>query len=317
MGSGTVAQASAPGLEGVAEGKKPKVVFVLGAHRSGSTILGVTLGNCASLFFAGEVHSWFTRRGIPSFCDEQGEDLWRAIRKCVNQPSDLFGDETQLYLDRTSALYRVNRWPLRRRLRPRYAQLNEELYRAISTVTGSSFIVDTSHYPLRARELQRMPGIDLYILFLVRDAQGIVASLDPRDESSGSKSPLTANLHLLATYLLSALVFLRQPAARRLFVRHEDFVANPESVIAQILAWIGSPSALPDFAALDAGSPLQGNRFLRGTGAIALRTSAERPARRSLMTAAMQLPLAPLLARMRPAVRAEAPVESAETRVSA
>ncbi len=293
--------------DGMSAGERPKVVYVLGAHRSGSTILGVTLGNCEGFFFAGEVHSWPTRRGVPSFCDEPGEELWRAVRKGVTDAAELFGDETQLYLDRSSALYRVKSWGTRRRLRPRYRRLNENLYRAIALVAGASHIVDSSHYPLRAHELQQMGGIDLYILFLVRDPQGIVASLDPHDESSGSKSPLTTNLHLWATYLLSVAVFLRQPRERRLFVRHEDFIAAPEQAARQILDWVGSSAPLPDFTALGTGSPLQGNRFLRDSGVIALRTTAKRPARASLMTAIMQLPWAPLLSRLRPAVRPHTP----------
>ena len=47
--------------------EKPKVLYIIGAHRSGSTVLGVTLGNCADMFFAGELHSWLSRGGVPSF----------------------------------------------------------------------------------------------------------------------------------------------------------------------------------------------------------------------------------------------------------
>jgi hypothetical protein len=298
-----IEQASGSEIAPSDKSEKPKVVYVLGAHRSGSTILGVTLGNCEEIFFAGEVHSWLTRRGIPSFCDERGEELWRAVRARMKGAAELFGDETQLYLDRSSALYRVNRWPARRRLRGGYRRINEELYRAIAAETDARHIVDSSHYPLRALELQRMQGIDLYLLFLVRDPQGIVASLDPNDPSSGSKSPLTTNLHLWATYLLSLRVFWRQPRDRRLFVRHEQFIADPQLALRQILDFIGSPAPLPDLMALDTGSPLQGNRFLRDSGVIALRSKAERPARSSLMTTILQLPWAPVLALLRPALR--------------
>ena len=134
------------------------MVYVLGAHRSGSTILGVTLGNCDGFFFAGEVHAWPTRRGVPVFCDVGGEELWRAIRKGVKDASDLFGDETQMFIDRSSALYRVNRWPARRRLRARYRRLNEDLYRSIAREAGATHIVDTSHYPLRLASCRRSTG---------------------------------------------------------------------------------------------------------------------------------------------------------------
>lgn len=131
--------------------ERPKVVYVMGGHRIGSTVLGVTLGNCADFFFAGEVHCWFTRRGIPAYGGDEAEALWRAVAEKVDNAAELFGHETELYLDRSSALYRLNKWPTRRRLRPSYQRMTTDLYRAIAKVAGASHIVDTSHYPLRAR----------------------------------------------------------------------------------------------------------------------------------------------------------------------
>ena len=58
---------------------KPKVIYVLGAHRSGSTVLGVTLGNCADFVFAGEVHSWLTRSGVPAPGGADVGAFWHAV----------------------------------------------------------------------------------------------------------------------------------------------------------------------------------------------------------------------------------------------
>ncbi len=284
---------------------KPKVVYVIGAHRSGSTVLGVTLGNCEGVFFAGELHSWLTRRGEASFGGEEGTRLWRAIAEEVPGREELFGHETQLALDRSSVLYRPRKWPRRRRLRGPYRRIYEALYQAIARQTGASAIVDTSHYPLRAMELQALGGIELYLLFLVRDPQGVVDSFDSRNADSPSRHRLVTNLQLWVTHLLCAIAFLRQPRSRRIFLRHEDFLADPEGVLAQLMQWIGQPAPIPDLDALRTGSPLQGNRFLKRSEVIALRRSPS-PVRRSLLTKAMQLPLRPLLASMRPVVSAGA-----------
>lgn len=282
---------------------RPKVVYVIGAHRSGSTVLGVTLGNCEGVFFAGELHSWLTRRGLPSFGGEQGARLWQAIADEVPNAQELFGHETQLVLDRSSVIYRPHKWLRRRRLRGPYRRIYQDLYRAIARQTGSSHIVDTSHYPLRAIELQALRGIDLYLLFLVRDPQGIVDSFDARHTDSPSKSAFVTNAQLWVTYSLALLAFLRHPRERRLFVRHEDFLADPEGVLRQILDRTGSEASIPDLTALRTGSPLQGNRFLKRSDVIALRGPGA-PPRRSPMTKVLQLPLALIFARLRPAVTA-------------
>ena len=281
--------------------ERPKVVYIVGAHRSGSTVLGVTLGNCDGVFFAGELHSWLTRRGVPSFGGEQGARLWQAITDEVPDAQELFGHETQLALDRSSVIYRPHKWPRRRRLRGPYRRIYEDLYRAIARQTGSSQIVDTSHYPLRAVELQALSGIELYLLFLVRDPQGIVDSFDARHTDSPSKSPLLTNAQLWVTYLLSLLAFVRHPRERRMFVRHEDFLADPDGVLRQILDWTGSAAPIPDLTALQTGSPLQGNRLLKRSEVIALKGRGS-PPRRSLITKVLQFPLALIFSRLRPAI---------------
>lgn len=291
--------------------EKPKVVYILGAHRSGSTVLGVTLGNCTDFFFAGELHSWLSRGGVPSFGGVEGARLWRAVSENVGDATDLYGYEAQFSLERSSALFRLDKWPARRRLRKRYRQVSEKIYCAIAKATGENYVVDSSHYPLRAHELQALDGIDLYLLFLVRDPQGVVTSFDSADATSYSKSPLTTNLQLWVTHLLSTLVFLRHPPERRLFLRHEDFLANPGGVLRQILDCVGSPAAIPDLTALSTGSPLQGNRFLNRSNVIALKGPKASPVRESLMTTLLQLPLRPVLSRLRPAVTAASAREHA------
>jgi hypothetical protein len=97
------------------------------------------------------------------------------------------------------------------------------------------------------------------------------------------------------------LVFLRHPRRRRLLVRHEDFLADPEGVLRQILAACGAPSGVPDLAALQVGVPFHGNRLIKADE-VALRPHRDTPVRRSLLTSVLQLPWAPVLSRLRPAV---------------
>ena len=269
---------------------RPQVLYVLGAHRSGSTILGVTLGNCEGVFFAGELHAWQYLEGTSSVPGDGCEELWERVREGVPDGAALFGAETQLLVDRTSSLLRPRRLRRLRELRGPYRRVAGQLYQSIAAETGASHIVDTSHYALRARELQQVEEIDLHLIFLVRDPHEIVESRGPEGTRLEPRSPLRMNFELWATYLLCLRVFLRHPRERRMFVRHEDFVADPDSVVRQILDRTGSSASLPDTNALEVGCPLQGNRFLKGRGTIALRPPGPRRARRRRVTTLMQLP---------------------------
>jgi hypothetical protein len=272
----------------------------MGAGRSGSTILGVTLGNCSGVFYAGELDAWLVRSGVPQLEGPERARFWGEVRENVGGAAELFGNESQRCLERSMALFRLHKWPARHRLRRRYRRIAEDLYRAIAASTGATHIVDTSHYPLRARELQALPGIDLYLLYLVRDPQSVLRSFGNRDVAQYSKSTLTTNAYLWLTNLLAVFVFLRHPANRRVRLRYEDFMANPEGVLRYILESVHAAAGIPDLRALRTGIPFQGNRLI-ASEVIALKRESASSRGPSRITTLLQLPWAIILARLRPA----------------
>lgn len=286
--------------------ERPKVVFVMGSGRSGSSILGVALGNCDRVFYGGELAKWLWRSGVPfPGSTEESESFWRTVREQVVVPDELSGEKGRRasVLERTAMLFDVRHWPDRRRLRAGYLRVTGQLFSAIARTADADWVVDTSHHPLRAIELQRIDGaeLDLYLVYLVRDPQGVVASVDPKDRTSYSKSALAANAHLSVTHVLSLLAFGRQPRERRVFLRHEDFVADPDAIVRELMQRIGCAGEVPDTTALQIGMPLMGNRFLkRGPRVVAVRRTTAPVPRHSRVTTLLQLPWEPVLARLRP-----------------
>lgn len=296
--------------------ERPKVIYVMGAGHSGSTILGVTLGNCEGFFYAGEVEEWLVKSGQPPWAGTERSQFWSTVRDRVDGRG-LFGAEVNRVIERSSALLRIDRWARRRGLLGRYREVAEELLCAIAETAEATHVIDTSHFPLRAHELARLEGIDLHLLYLVKDPQGVVASntreLSPHELAERRHRALVMNANLWLTQLASVLVFLRQPRDRRLFLHYEQFISDPERVLRQILDFAGSGAALPDLNALRVGVPLEGNRLIRSDTIALKRSNAETP-RSSLITRLLQMPWHPVLARLRPAVgssggaHADAPV---------
>ena len=89
----------------------------------------------------------------------------------------------------------------------------------------------------------------------MRDPQEIVASFDRDDVDEPRLGEAKTNFYLWLTYALSAGVFLRQPATRRMLVRHEDLLAEPERVLREILDRARLHGAEPDLDALADGEP--------------------------------------------------------------
>ncbi len=276
----------------------------MGQGRSGSTILGVTLGNCTDIFFAGELCTWLMTSGKPSFKESEWIQFWQGVHDDVAGAAELFGDEAFECIERSLSAFRPTRWPARRRLRERYRRVTEALYSSIARRAGVTHIVDTSHLPLRARELRRMSGIDLYLIFLVRDVEGVVAShmriMKPKQVPRRPKRFWRMNAYLWVAYLFSIGVFLRQPHDRRLLVRHEDFIANPEGVLREILRFAGSPAEVPDLTSLSTGIPLRSNHLVRSK-VVALKASPAAPHRPSRLMRLAQRPWTLVLARLQPA----------------
>jgi hypothetical protein len=282
----------------MAERSRPKVLYVMGTGRSGSTFLGVALGNCANVFFAGELDKWLVRGGTPQPEGEERSRFWSEVQREVDG-AELFGGAAHRSLERSSALFRLGAWSERRRLRRRYRRISEDLYRAVSHTAGATRIVDTSHYPLRARELQALEGIELYLLFLSRDPHSVVASLDRRDVAERRFGVLAANAYLWLTDLISVYVFLGHPRERRLFIRYEDFVGDPERALRAILDLTGSSAPIPDLTKLRTGVPFHGNRLVNER-VIALKRDEPVQPRRSVVTTLLQLPWLAVLPRLRP-----------------
>ncbi len=288
---------------------RAKVVYVMGSGRSGSTILGVALGNCDGLFYAGELDNWLVRSGAPVLGGLERTRFWSTVRDEVPGGRELFGNTAQRDLERSSAPFRIHRRRARRRLRAGYRRVTEDLYQAIARAAGVTHVVDTSHFPLRARELQALAGIDLYLIFLVRDPRGVVDSfnlyLNRNDVTERRLRVLSTNANLWLTHLLSVLVFLRQPRERRMLLRHEEFLADPEGMLRQILDRVGSTAELPDLTSLSTGLPLNGNRLL-SADVVSLKSQALAARGGSRVTALLQLPWTAVFARLGPVASASA-----------
>jgi hypothetical protein len=281
---------------------RANVIYVMGAGHSGSSILGVTLGNCEGFFYAGEVEEWLTKGGAARWGGAARTRFWSTVRDAMDAPPErLRGGVANRLLERSSVALRVDRWPARRRLAADYRRVAEGLFGAIAGASGASNIIDTSHFPLRARELRRLKGAELYLIFLVRDPQSVVASnvreLSPHEVAERRFRILTTNAGLWLTQLLSVIVFLSHPRRRRLFVRHEAFLGDPGGVLRQVLEMVDSAAAIPDLSRLDTGVPLEGNKMLRTTTVALERPVAQIP-RWSRLTALLQLPWELLYARL-------------------
>ncbi len=271
--------------------KRPKVIYVMGAGRSGSTILGVTLGSCDGVCYAGELDAWLARSGEPNFKNAERAEFWGRVAQRMGSGEGLFGDSVGRLIERSIAVFPAFNREQLRDLEESYRRVSAALYEAIASESRAEVVVDSSHFPLRARQLQKIQSVDLHLLYLVRRPEGVVAAFRRQGISQPPKGVVAANAYLSLTYLLSILVFMRHPRRSRLLVRYEDFVDDPAAATRQILGMAGlRPTAVPSRqATLSTGIAFQGNRLL-GRDRVVLQAKREEYSVPQRLRALPQLP---------------------------
>lgn len=242
-----------------------KILYIMGLGRSGSTLLDVVLGNHPAIRSVGQFSNFVRRAWIGSALCSCGKstaecEFWTDVRR--RWQSHVGEDRATAYETLRERYERMSRLPvallgssLTSRRFSAYVDHTLALYQAVCESSGKRILVDSSKVPLRAYHLARIPGVDLRILHLVRDARAVAYSWNKPDKR-GRRPAATTAVDWLATHSLSEWVLRRcRGRARSLRVRYEDFAANPDSVLHAIADAVDE-SMDPVLADLQAGRPM-------------------------------------------------------------
>jgi hypothetical protein len=165
-----------------------QVLYISGAGRSGSTLLGNILGQYPGFFHAGELWYLWDRGLIENQrcgCGERLGDCqeWHRILNIFQRELGSFSPERVVRLrERFLHLRSVPMNSLSGKYDNPTGDFQEllivlkTLYRSIQKATGCKVIVDSSKYPSYGYSLRRMPDIDAKIVHLVRDPRAVAFS---------------------------------------------------------------------------------------------------------------------------------------------
>ena len=279
--------------------ERPRVVFIGGYGRSGTTLLERLIGESPEVQTLGEVlYLW--KLGLQgdevcgcgltfadcAFWQDIGHDAFggwdqldqpdvAALRHAVVRTAQL----PALALRSGSTTHRLNR--------NRLLQVVNPFYRAARRVAGGRVLTDASKHPAYAY-LLRLADVDLRVVLVVRDPRGVAYSwrkVMVRPEIT-SREQLMPRYNVAASALRwvlynTAFEALRLLRARLLVVRYEDLVAEPGPTVRRILNFADVPGAVESTAGwgqtiqLAAQHSAAGNPMRFQTGDIALRLDTE------------------------------------------
>jgi hypothetical protein len=266
----------------MADEVRPKVLFITGWQRSGTTLLGDMLGSTGGAQHVGELEylRWPRHPSGLCGCGRAFEDCdyWRPVLD-----SDFPFEEWHDLRYRTARSKRLPLDLVRFKTRgevSRYARMTADLYRRI-WVASPLPIVDSSKRPSAVFAAAASGEVDLHVLHVVRDPRAIAYSLAYRPKRHGAdgegkpmrrRSIRDASLRWLVIHsAIEGVVRPMVPSSRYLRLRYEDLAAEPARCFDEVAAWAGveqrnrpfvdasTVSLSPTHTAM--GNP---NRFTRG-----------------------------------------------------
>ncbi|WSG19297.1 sulfotransferase [Nonomuraea sp. NBC_01738] len=230
----------------------PRVIFLGGLGRSGTTLLERLLGESPGVTPLGEVvHLW--ARGVLAgescgcgqpfaacaFWREVGERAFGGWSAGVAQRVLAL----RATVDRTRRIPRITHPDL-----AEYVESYSRIYTAAAQVSGARVVIDSSKHASLACCLAA-GGLDVHVIQVVRDPRAVAHSwrrsvARPEDGAPMTRwGSLKTALHWNAQNL--ALDTLAGRGAHVLRVRYEDLLADPRATLTRLAARLGLDTAFP------------------------------------------------------------------------
>lgn len=234
---------------------RPKILYIAGWGRSGTTILANILGQFDGAVSVGELHYIWSRGFEPEWLCGCGD----PVREC-----DYWSDVFELAFGGREALNRDEVLSAERGVRTRhllklwyaclrrsggvYAIALAQLYGGIAARGDARVIVDSSKDPADAVVVASLADYDVYVVHLVRDPRAVAFSWSRRKEipmRSGGPSLVDrvgwfrSTVTWLAYNLAIGTIVRSASRGRLLRVRYEDFVAEPVETVDKVTTFAG------------------------------------------------------------------------------
>lgn len=180
-----------------------KIIAIAGTGRTGSTLLSQLLSQHPDVFNLGQM------RHLPrAFGDNAPCSCKQSLQACAIYSKVRPGDDMAATLE------------------------------SLSKVTGARAFIDSSKAPAFARELAGVPGVDLFVLNLVRDPRAVACSWYKKKRSF---SALVKNARDWLRRQQQLEAWAPDLGDRFMVVRYEDLASAPRQTIAAIAEWAGIP----------------------------------------------------------------------------
>ncbi|RMD49385.1 MAG: hypothetical protein D6830_05075 [Ignavibacteria bacterium] len=233
-----------------------KVVYVMGTSHCGSTMFSFLLNAHPEIVSVGEASPSLKRNHdrhlLPCSCgallgecpfwtevyrrvSAQGVEFtplnWAMIYCSNRKLRDIF------YINRANLLVEIvrrilfplNYWHVRKKNRANLISI-----KTILEMTNTSVFADASKEPNRFELLSSIPELDMKLIWLIRDVRAFVNSM--RRRGLGLED---AAVRWKKTQIVMKRTYNKYPDDRKLQIKYEELVKNPQQVMNEVFRFIG------------------------------------------------------------------------------
>ncbi len=273
-----------------------EVVYIAGVGRSGSTLLEMILGQIDGFVSVGELRYLWRVLSENHKCGcgtpIRGCAFWNQVIEAAFGSWASFDPEEiltlRLSVDRLwrnpQLAFPVLRSAAFRRRLDAYGDVLDSLYRAITTVSGARYVIDSSKQPSHGYLLSTRDLLRVHFIHLIRDSRAVGHSwrrrrLRPEIHWEERYMPVFNPAFMLLTWYIETTFnhYFLSRGRPPLLIRYEDFVTTPRPTITRILDHLGDVPLRPDpflsascIRAVD-NHTVSGNPFRFRRGAVDIR----------------------------------------------
>lgn len=217
----------------------PKLIYLMGAGRSGTTALATFLGGSPEVQVLGEMHQFYEHlhQGKKCSCGTRIDqcEFWRKVLERL--PDEVLSNvdrkmEVERTIERHQAI--INHVLKGRDIEELNSYLLSwrEIFNVCREVSRKDVMLDSAKYIGRALALKHLEGIDLKVIYMVRDVRGVVHSFSKNVQTP--RRPLSAIFYYLVINSIAEIIrlfFLKQKCLK---VRYEDMMECPDKFFTEL-----------------------------------------------------------------------------------
>lgn len=205
------------------------IIYLLGAGRSGTTLLAAVLNSHLKITTIGEMHQFFEHLEQDKKCSCGAKldecSFWSDVVSKLNfsKKEISVNVKTQEQKENHSNIFKLL---FTKQLDNEYLNIQNSIFELIQKHTKTEWLLDSSKYIARYLLLKKGKKANIKGIYIVRDVRGVINSFNKQVQTP--KNPLSTILYYsFVNFFGQITCWLNKDILK---IRYEDFASTPEEV---------------------------------------------------------------------------------------